>query len=157
MMVLGIDPGYATIGFGIIECHKRNITVEDYGVITTDSALSFGQRLCQIAEDIEALLSQYSFDIIAMEQLFWGENVDNAIRVAEARGVIEYCIAKKGIRLIEYSPSQIKSRLVGNGKAEKFQVQTMLRLRLKLETIPKPDDAADALAIALVCAEEHST
>ncbi len=155
MFFLGIDPGYATIGFAILKKENNTFTVFDYGVITTDASLDFGQRLCQISEDFSELLTQYSPSIVAMEKLFWGENVDNAIRVAEARGVMEYLIAKKGILLKEYAPTEVKSRLVGHGKAQKFQVQNIIKMRLQLSKIPTPDDAADALAIALVCAEEH--
>lgn len=154
MIILGIDPGYATIGFAIIEHNKRTIAVQDYGVITTDATLPFGQRLCQLAEDFSNLLESFPIEMVAMEKLFWGNNVDNAIKVAEARGVMEFLIAKKGLPLQEYAPTEIKSRLVGHGKAQKFQIQNILQLRLKLSKLPQPDDAADALAIAVVCAEE---
>jgi crossover junction endodeoxyribonuclease RuvC len=155
MVFLGIDPGYATIGFSILKKENNIFTVLDYGVITTDATLDFGQRLCQLAEDFLEIVEKYYPEMVAMEKLFWGENVDNAIRVAEARGVMEYIIAKKGIALKEYAPTEIKSRLVGHGKAQKFQVQNIIKMRLQLSEIPKPDDAADALAIALVCAEEY--
>lgn len=155
MIILGIDPGYATIGFALLEKKNRTFIVLDYGVITTDSALPFGMRLCQLAEDITTLLEKYSPDIVSLEKLFWGANVDNAIRVAEARGVLEYLITKNGIEMVEYAPTEIKSRLVGHGKAQKFQIQNIITKRLGLHEIPKPDDAADALALALVCGEER--
>lgn len=154
MKILGIDPGYATIGFAVLQKNAQSMQVQDYGILTTEKNIPFGQRLCQLAEDFSELLHIHKPNIVAMEKLFWGENVDNAIRVAEARGIMEYLVAKNGIDLKEYAPTEIKSRLVGHGKAQKFQVQTIIKLRLKLEEIPKPDDAADALAIALVCAEE---
>lgn len=152
--ILGIDPGYATIGFAIVQKEKQSICVENFGVIETSSDFLFSQRLCDLAEDFEEILNKYSPDILAIEKLFWGANVDNAVKVAEARGVIEYLAKKSGLEIVEYSPTEVKSRLVGNGHAPKFQVQNILQMRLGLENIPQPDDAADALGIALICAEE---
>lgn len=152
--ILGIDPGYATIGFAIVQKEKQSICVENFGVIETSSDFLFSQRLCDLAEDFEEILNKYSPDILAIEKLFWGANVDNAVKVAEARGVIEYLAKKSGLEIVEYAPTEVKSRLVGNGHAPKFQVQNILQMRLGLENIPQPDDAADALGIALICAEE---
>ena len=155
--VLGIDPGYATCGFAIITKGKNNsqkIQVENFGVIETTPEYSFQERLCLLADDFSEILTQYKPDILAIEKLFWGANVDNAIKVAEARGVMEYLAKKSGLKIVEYAPTEIKSRLVGHGQAPKFQVQNILKMRLKLSEIPKPDDAADALGIALICAEE---
>lgn len=152
--ILGIDPGYATIGFAIVQKEKQSICVENFGVIETSSDFLFSKRLCDLAEDFEEILNKYSPDILAIEKLFWGANVDNAVKVAEARGVIEYLAKKSGLEIVEYAPTEVKSRLVGNGHAPKFQVQNILQMRLGLENIPQPDDAADALGIALICAEE---
>lgn len=152
--ILGIDPGYATIGFAILTKNKSRIVVENFGVIKTDSSFLFSERLCHLADDFQELLEKYSPDILAIEKIFWGANVDNAIKVAEARGVLEFLAKKKGLSIVEYAPTEVKSRLVGHGKAPKFQVQNILKMRLGLEEIPQPDDAADALGIALICAEE---
>jgi crossover junction endodeoxyribonuclease RuvC len=152
--ILGIDPGYGTIGFAIVQKEANKITAQNFGVIETSAEISFQERLCQLAQDFEELLHQYKPSILAIEKLFWGANVDNAIRVAEARGVMEYLAKKSGLEIFEYAPTEVKSKLVGHGKAPKFQVQNILKMRLGLEEIPTPDDAADALGIALICAEE---
>ena len=156
MRILGIDPGYDRCGFAIIE--KKSSTsqfeVLDFGVITTNKNDIFQDRLCDIADDISEIIVKYSPTILAIEKMFWGANVNNAIRVAEARGVIEMLCRKSGCEIVEYAPTEIKSKLVGHGQAEKFQVQNVLKLRLGLSELPQPDDAADALAIALLASEE---
>lgn len=154
---LGIDPGYATCGFSLIEKTHDGFSVLNYGVITTEKNISFAERLCLIADDISEIIEKYNPSVLAIEKLFWGANVDNAIRVAEARGVIEMLCKKNGMEIIEYSPTEVKSKLVGNGKAPKFQLQNVLKMRLGLSEIPQPDDAADALAIALISVEEHDS
>ncbi len=154
--ILGIDPGYDRCGFAILikKSSTSPFEVLDFGVITTDKNDIFQDRLCNLAQDISELLQQYSPTILAIEKMFWGQNVNNAIRVAEARGVIEFLCRKSGCEIIEYSPTEIKSKIVGHGQAEKFQLQTILKMRLGLNTIPQPDDAADALAIALLASDE---
>lgn len=152
--ILGIDPGYGTCGFAVLKKNSLQVEVIDYGVITTEKNFSFQERLVQLGSDIEDLLNQYKPSILAIEKLFWGANVDNAIKVAEARGVIEFLCAKKNMTIMEYSPTEVKSKLVGHGQAPKFQLQNLLKIRLNLDTIPQPDDAADSLAIALIAAEE---
>lgn len=152
--ILGIDPGYATCGFAIITKDSKKITVENFGVIETTPEFSFQERLCLLGDDFSDILAQYKPDMLAIEKLFWGANVDNAIRVAEARGVMEFLAKKSGLKIVEYAPTEVKSRLVGHGQAPKFQVQNILKMRLHLQEIPQPDDAADALGIALICAEE---
>ena len=152
--ILGIDPGYATCGFAIITKDQQKISVENFGVIETTPQYSFQERLCLLGDDFSEILKKYQPDILAIEKLFWGANVDNAIRVAEARGVMEFLAKKNGLKTAEYAPTEVKSRLVGHGQAPKFQVQNILKMRLQLEKIPQPDDAADALGIALICAEE---
>ncbi len=156
LRILGIDPGYATIGFAVIEKTGQSIQIIDFGVITTSSKLLFPERLKNIAEDISQIIKNFSPDCMAIEKLFWGANVDNAIRVAESRGVIVLQSALYHLPLHEFSPNEVKSQLVGNGKAPKFQIQNILKMRLGLQEIPKPDDAADALAIALVASEMMS-
>lgn len=153
-IILGIDPGYGTCGFAVIKKEKSQVVVLNYGVITTDKKYSFQERLVHLGGDITEIINQYSPNILAIEKLFWGANVDNAIRVAEARGVIEFLCTKKGLKTLEYSPTEVKSKLVGHGQAPKFQLQNILQMRLNLPQIPQPDDAADALAIALIAAEE---
>lgn len=153
-IILGIDPGYGICGFSVVQKKRNNFSVLDYGVITTEKNIRFQYRLVELAESISELLTQYSPRYLAIEKLFWGANKDNAIRVAEARGVIEMLCAQAGMTIYEYSPNEIKSKLVGHGKAPKFQVQNILKMRLGLDEIPTPDDAADALGIAIVCAEE---
>ena len=156
MIVLGIDPGYDRCGFGIVSRKSSTSSYEvlDFGVFTTDKTAIFQDRLCDIANDVSCILEKYSPTVLAIEKMFWGANVDNAIKVAEARGVIEMLCRKFGCEIIEYSPTQVKSQLVGHGHAEKFQLQNMLKIRLGLSEVPQPDDAADALAIALLAIEE---
>ncbi|HID92447.1 TPA: crossover junction endodeoxyribonuclease RuvC [Candidatus Gracilibacteria bacterium] len=156
MIILGIDPGYDRCGFALL---SKNIStsefeVLDFGVITTNKNDIFQDRLCDLGNDISDIINKYSPTILAIEKMFWGANVNNAIRVAEARGVIEFLCRKSGCEIVEYAPTEIKSKLVGHGRAEKFQVQNVLQMRLGLQNIPQPDDAADALAIALLASEE---
>ncbi len=157
-IILGIDPGYDRCGYAILFKNTSTSTFEvlDFGVITTHKNLLFEDRLCHLAEDISHILEKYSPNILAIEKMFWGHNVNNAIRVAEARGVIEMLCRKSGCKIIAYAPTEIKSRIVGYGQAEKFQLQTILQLRLHLPTLPQPDDAADALAVALLASEESN-
>lgn len=155
-IILGIDPGYATCGFSLLRKEKTHIEVIDYGVITTYKNDNFSLRLKSLGGDIQHLLDTYSPSVLAMEKIFWGANVDNAVRVCEARGVIEFLCAQKDMKILEYSPTQVKSKLVGYGQAPKFQLQNILKMRLKLPSLPTPDDAADSLAIALIAAEELS-
>ncbi len=156
MIILGIDPGYDRCGFAIItkKSSTSSFEVLDFGVITTNKNDIFQDRLCDLGNDISDIIKKYSPNILAIEKMFWGQNVNNAIRVAEARGVIEFLCRKSGCEIVEYAPTEIKSKLVGYGQAEKFQVQNVLKLRLHLSEIPQPDDAADALAIALLASEE---
>lgn len=154
MVYLGIDPGYGTCGFGVLQKKDQSITVLDAGVITTETGLDFSDRLCELAEGVITILENYNPDVLSIEKLFWGANVDNAVKVAEARGVIEYVCRKKGLSIVEYSPNEVKSKLVGYGHAPKFQLQNIITMRLGLSEIPKPDDAADALCIAFLACEE---
>lgn len=151
MIILGIDPGYAIVGFGVIEKTKNETRVLDYGVIETDKSLKMSVRLNKIYEGIEFLIKKYKPDHFSIEELFYHTNQKTVINVAMARGVILLAATKlMGVdKLYEYTPLQIKQALTGNGRAEKQQVQYMVKAILNLNKVPKPDDAADALAAAL--------
>lgn len=149
MRILGIDPGIATIGFGLVEADRGQVHMLHYGAITTPAGLPLGRRLYQIETDMEKLIEQFKPDAIAVEELFFNSNITTGIAVAHGRGVILFAAEKGGVPLFEYTPSQVKQAVVGYGKAEKRQVMDMTRRLLKLRTVPRPDDAADALALAL--------
>ncbi|OGJ60275.1 crossover junction endodeoxyribonuclease RuvC [Candidatus Peribacteria bacterium RIFCSPHIGHO2_01_FULL_51_9] len=150
MRILGIDPGLATIGLGLIEAKDMyNITVLEWLTITTDSHTPFPQRIVEIARDLSAFIDEAKPDLAVVEQLFFATNEQTAIAVAHARGVIVLTVAQKNIPLIEPAPLQLKSGLTGDGRADKRQIQDMLCHMLHLTEIPKPDDAADALALAV--------
>ncbi len=148
MRILGIDPGYAIVGFGIIDTHRDNAVV-DYGVIETPKEHKLPQRLRTIEESLQVLFERYHPDEVAIEELFYFRNQTTVIPVAEARGVIVLTAQKFCDRIFEYTPMQIKQAMTGNGRADKKQMQYMVKNVLGLEKIPKPDDAADALAVAL--------
>ena len=158
MVILGIDPGYAIVGFGVIEKNERGqCTVLDYGVIETPKEESFPVRLAIIGDGIKALIQKYKPDAVAIEELFFNQNITTGIAVAEARGVIIYTAIQEVSDIYEYTPLQIKQAITGNGRAEKKQVQYMTVAILKLKSIPKPDDAADALAVALCHAQTNQS
>lgn len=149
MIILGIDPGYATIGFGLLECNRGKFRTLHYGVITTPPDMEFDGRLEMIYNDLTLLLAKAKPDAVAIEQLFFFSNKTTAIDVAQARGVIVLAVKQAHIPIHEYTPLQVKMGVVGYGRAEKHQVMEMTRQILGLEKIPRPDDAADALAIAI--------
>ena len=149
MRILGIDPGIAIVGFGLIETDAGQARMLRYGAITTEAGLPLSTRLWQIGNDMEELIAQCRPDVISVEELFFNNNITTGIAVAHGRGVILYSAEKCGIPLFEYTPSQVKQAVVGYGKAEKRQVMDMTRRLLKLKSVPRPDDAADALALAL--------
>ena len=149
LRILGIDPGIAIVGFGLIEANGGQAQMLQYGAITTEAGLPLATRLWQIGSDMEELIGQCKPDVIAIEELFFNNNITTGIAVAHGRGVILYSAEKCGVPLYEYTPSQVKQAVVGYGKAEKRQVMDMTKRLLKLKAVPKPDDAADALAIAL--------
>ena len=149
MIVLGIDPGLATLGWGVIESGGGKQKPLGYGCILTSPEQSLPNRLLAIRQDMAALLAQYQPDEIAFEELFFARNVTTALTVGAARGVsVAVCAAYSG-KLYEYTPMQVKQAITGYGKAEKRQVQEMVKLLLHMDAIVRPDDAADALAIAL--------
>ena len=149
MRILGIDPGVATVGFGVIESDRGTQQMVQYGAITTSAGLPLATRLVQIAADLEQLIVQFKPDEIAVEELFFSKNITTGIAVAHARGVILYTAERLQVPVYEYTPMQVKQAVVGYGLAEKTQVMDMTRRLLKLRSVPKPDDAADALAIAI--------
>ena len=149
MLILGIDPGFAIVGFGLLSAQRGHQELVRCGVITTPAGLPLPKRLLQIGEDMEQLLTQFRPDAMAVEELFFNTNVTTGIGVAQARGVILMTAEKYSVPIFEYTPSQVKQAVVGYGKAEKRQVMDMTRRLLNLTTVPKPDDAADAVAVAL--------
>ena len=149
MRILGIDPGIAIVGFGLIEAERGQTKLLNYGAITTPAGLPLARRLVQIEQDMEALIAQLKPDAIAVEELFFSNNITTGIAVAHGRGIILCTAEKSGVPLYEYTPMQVKQAIVGYGKAEKQQVQQMVKLLLHMQDIARPDDAADAIAIAL--------
>lgn len=157
MRILGIDPGIATIGFGLVEAERGQANMIAYGAITTPAGLPLSKRLYQISMDMEDLIGQLKPDVISIEELFFNNNITTGISVAHGRGVILCAAEKCGIPLHEYTPSQVKLAVVGYGKAEKRQVMDMTRRLLHLKAVPRPDDAADALALALCHARSYTS
>lgn len=150
--ILGIDPGTATTGFGIIDTSLSRVSnVVDYGVITTEAHLSDSKRLAIIDESLKEIIATHKPNIIAVEKLFFFRNTTTIITVAQARGVILLNAELHNLKLFEFTPLQIKQAITGYGKAPKAQMQQMVATILGLKSIPKPDDAADGLAIALCC------
>lgn len=149
MRILGIDPGIAIVGFGLIEAERANVQMLQYGAITTETHQPLSHRLVQIESDLRQLIEQFKPDAIAVEELFFSNNITTGIAVAHGRGVILCTAEKCGVPLFEYTPMQVKQAVVGYGLAEKKQVMDMVRRLLKLKAVPRPDDAADALAIAI--------
>lgn len=149
MRILGIDPGYAIVGYGVVDFDNVNFTTVGYGAITTEAGEHFHQRLNSIDTDMGYLLEKYKPDCMAVEKLFFTTNQKTAIDVAQARGVIVVNAVKRKVPVFEYTPLQVKQGVVGYGKAEKHQVMEMIKSILKLQQVPKPDDVADALAVAV--------
>ena len=149
MRILGIDPGLATIGWGIIESNGSKHKSIAYGAIETPSKLPVEKRLSQIYHDLSKIIERYTPDTVAVEELFFNTNITTGIRVAEARGIILLCAEHNKVPISEYTPLQVKQSVVGYGRADKKQVITMVSVLLSLPAPPKPDDTADALAIAI--------
>lgn len=158
MIILGIDPGTATTGFGIIKKDKTKsgFGILDFGVIATDKKLSDSERLVIMGEDIESLIKKYKPDALGIEKLFLTTNQKTVMTVSQARGVVLYISQNYKLPIFEFTPLQVKSFICGYGKADKKQVQYVIQKTFNLKKVPKPDDAADALAIAL-CAGFHFT
>ena len=149
MIILGIDPGVATIGFGLVRAERNRNQLLRYGVITTPPGIPLSNRLLQISNDMEELIHAFHPDEMAVEELFFTKNITTGIAVAHGRGVILLAAEKLGVPVFEYTPMQVKQAVVGYGKAEKRQVMLMTQRLLHMKEIPRPDDAADALALAL--------
>ena len=157
MRILGIDPGVATIGFGLVEADRAQVHMVTYGAVTTPAGLPLSRRLYQIDRDMEELIGKLRPDVMAVEELFFNTNLTTGIAVAHGRGVILCAAEKCGVPLYEYTPGQVKLAVTGYGKAEKRQVMDMMRRLLHLKTVPRPDDAADALALALCHARSFTS
>ena len=156
MRILGIDPGYGITGFGVIDSQRGQSKLVTCGAITTPAGMDFSARLEIIYEDMRRLLEEVKPDAVAIEELFFGQNVTTGIGVAQSRGVILLAVRQAGLEVTSYKPMQVKQAVVGYGNATKHQVQDMTKRLLNLSAMPKPDDAADAIAIAL-CHARSST
>lgn len=149
--ILGLDPGLAVLGFGVIACQMpelSEIALLDFGVIKTTADTEMGERLRTIYDDLHTLMQQWQPDLVAIEKLFF-YRMGNTIAVAQARGVVMLVLAQHGVPFVEFTPAQVKQALTGMGNADKYDVQQAVAHELSLDCIPKPDDAADALAVAL--------
>lgn len=156
MIILGIDPGIAILGYGIIEYKGNKFKVIDYGSINTPSNMETPKRLKQIYRGVDILVKKYNVNEVGIEELFFNKNVKTAITVAQARGVAMLACADNDVDIYEYTPLQVKQGVVGYGRADKAQVQNMVKSLLNLEKVPKPDDVADALAIAICHCHSNS-
>ena len=156
MTILGIDPGTATTGWGVVKKTKK-LNWVNHGLITTSANLSTAERLNKLHRELSLLIKKYKPDVAAVEDIFFFKNLKTAIKVSQARGVILLTIAKAKIPVAEYTPLQIKQAVACYGRAEKEQVQRMVKTLLNLKEIPRPDDAADALAVAICCANTIRT
>lgn len=153
---MGIDPGIAIVGFGFIDKQGNKLVPVQYGSIQTEAGTDPGLRLKQVYDATVQLIDKYKPDSVAFEKLYFNRNVTTAFTVGQARGVMMLAAVQKGLEIGEYTPLQVKQAVVGYGTAEKKQVQEMVRLFLKLSEIPKPDDVADALAVAICHAHSHA-
>ena len=149
MLVLGLDPGLAITGFGLVRGDGQHLQSADYGVIRTDPALSLSDRLVVLHDALQNVIAQHAPDVAAVEELFFSTNARTAMLVGEARGVLLLTLAQSGLPIYEYTPMQVKQAITGYGGADKNQIQQMVRLLLTLDTLPQPDDAADALAVSI--------
>ncbi len=149
LIILGIDPGFAIVGYSVIEYRGNEIKALEYGAITTDSKLLFPDRMKIIYDELINIIDEYQPEDLAIEELFFNKNVKTAMKVSQARGIEIMAAVNKGLNIYEYTPLQIKQATVGYGRAEKHQVQEMVKVLLNLKETPKPDDVADALAVAI--------
>jgi len=158
MIILGIDPGIAATGYGTIRTSDKQRAINNklkclgYGVIQTDPQFSSGERLKRLNNELDKLIKKYQPDILAVENVYFFKNLKTAMPVSQAKGVILLTAAKKKIPVYEFTPLQVKMTIVGYGRADKKQIQKMVKVLLNLKEVPRPDDAADALAIAICCA-----
>lgn len=157
MRIIGIDPGFAIVGWGIIDSDRGRIRPVAYGAITTPAHTPFEERLLTIKRDLQEVINKYRPEQMAVEELFFNTNITTGIAVAEARGVIVCTAHELGVKVSEYTPLQVKQAVVGYGKAEKHQVIAMVTSLLGLKSAPKPDDTADAIAIAICHSHSSSS
>lgn len=157
MIILGIDPGFAIVGFGVLRSEQGKQSLVSCGAVTTEAGLPLPTRLLRIENDLAELFETFRPDAMAIEELFFNNNITTGIGVAQARGVILTAAERAGVPIYEYSPSEVKLAVVGYGKAEKKQVMDMTKRLLRLKSVPKPDDAADAVAIALCHARSFTS
>lgn len=153
MNILGIDPGTASLGYGVIK-KEQKLTCLEYGVVKTDKELEDAQRLKKIDEEMETIFEEHSPNVVAVEKVYFYKNVKSAFPVSQAKGIIMLRAAKNELPVHEFTPSQIKATVAGDGKAEKMQVQKMIKAQLKLKERPRPNDAADALGAAICGAQK---
>lgn len=156
LRILGIDPGIAIVGFGFIDKQGSKVIPVQYGCIKTEAHTPEEARLLQVYDAMKQLIDQYKPDAVAVEKLFFNRNVTTAMTVSQARGVLVLAAVQSGLPVAEYTPMQVKQAIVGYGKAEKQQVQELVRMFLKLQAAPKPDDVADALAVAICHAHSYT-
>ncbi len=155
MIIIGIDPGYAIVGIGVVEYKGNKFRTLEYGAVTTSAGTPTVDRLKKIYDELTMYLEKYRPDAVAVEELFFNSNQKTAINVAQARGVILVALRNKNIPVYEYTPLQVKQSVTGYGRAQKGQIQQMVKTLLGLNAIPKPDDAADALALAICHAHSN--
>jgi len=153
-IILGLDPGYGRMGFGVVYVNGSKIELVDYGVSVTTSGDVFEQRLLSLGNDLHALFEHHKPHVVAVEKLFFGKSSTTAMKVAEARGVAMLMAAQSGAPVLEFTPAQVKKALTGSGTATKAGMQKIVQQLLKLPNIPKPDDAADALAVAITASNK---
>lgn len=155
MIVIGIDPGFARLGYGVINYTKNTYKVIEYGTISTKAGEPLHERLKKIREDLNEVINRYSIEVASIEDLFFNTNTKTAIHVAEARGVILCTLSERGINIKEFTPLQVKQALVGYGRADKVQMKNMVKSFLKLKDMPKLDDTTDALALAICYTQNY--
>jgi crossover junction endodeoxyribonuclease RuvC len=149
LLILGIDPGIAILGYGLVKYEAGRFSIIDYGAITTDAGINMSERLTIIYKGLVDIIERYRPDAFAIEELFFNKNIKTALTVGHARGVAILAGSESGVQVYEYTPLQVKQAVVGYGRADKNQIQQMVKIILNLKEIPKPDDVADALAVAI--------
>ncbi len=155
MIIIGVDPGYAIVGVGVLEYKGNRFRALEYGAVTTPAGMPTVDRLKKIYDEMTLLVDKHKPDAVAIEELFFNSNRKTAINVAQARGVILVAVRNRNVPIYEYTPLQVKQSVTGYGRADKKQIQSMVRTLLNLNVIPKPDDAADALALAICHAHSN--
>ncbi len=156
MVIIGIDPGTSLIGYGLVQKNDNRLKILDFGCLKTAKGDSLGQKLSAINRGVEKLIKKFQPDLLAAESLFFFKNLKTAIDVSQARGVVVFTAAKMAVPFCEFTPLEVKQAVTGYGRAEKSQIQKMVKIILNLSEIPRPDDAADALAVAICAAHSLS-